>query len=112
LADYAATLSQGQLRALRFRLNPRSHRVRVPQKTTFTRILAKVDAAVVERVLPCWQEQVLGPQPDPFVIVDGKALRHAHVDMVNAVNGHGRWLGSSLIPEDPQRNPRGPPTDR
>lgn len=105
LAHYAATLSQGQLRALRFRLHPRTHRVRAPQKTTFTRLLAQVDAAVVERVLQCWQEQVLGPQPDSLVIVDGKAIRHAHVDIVNAVNGQGRWLGSTLIPEDTNEIP-------
>jgi len=41
-----------------------------------------------------WQEQVLGPSQDKLVIVDGKTLRHAHVELVSAVDGGGRWLGT------------------
>jgi predicted transposase YbfD/YdcC len=44
LADYAATLSQGQLRALRFRLHVRTERVRCPQRTSFQRVLTGVNA--------------------------------------------------------------------
>jgi hypothetical protein len=33
------------------------------------------------------------------VIVDGKTLRHAHVELVSAVNGAGRWLGTVAVPE-------------
>jgi len=61
LADYAATLSQGQLRALRFRLDVRTGRVRCPQRTTFQRVLTGVNAEILERVLLLWQEQVPGP---------------------------------------------------
>jgi hypothetical protein len=39
LADYAATLSQGQLRALKFRCHGRTGRVRCPQRTSFQRVL-------------------------------------------------------------------------
>src|ERR1035438_5599229 len=42
----------------------------------------------------CTQEQVLGPAQDRLVIVDGKTLRHAQVELVSAVNGQGRWLGT------------------
>ena len=49
LADYAAALSQGQLRTLRFRCVPGTRRVRCPERSTFERVLAKVDAAAVER---------------------------------------------------------------
>lgn len=51
LADYAATLSQGQLRALRFPTDRRSGTLRCPGKTTCGRVLAAVDDDVLERVL-------------------------------------------------------------
>jgi hypothetical protein len=41
-----------------------------------------------------WQEQVLGPAQDKRVIVDGKTLRHAQVELVSALNGQGRGLGT------------------
>ena len=99
LADYAATLSQGQLRALRFRLHVRTGRVRCPQRTSFQRVLTGVNAEILERVLLLWQEQVLGPVQDQLVILDGKKIRHAHVESLNAVNGTGRWLGSTKVKE-------------
>lgn len=97
LADYAATLSQGQLRALKFRRWPRTDRMRCPKKSTFERVLAGVQARVLEQVLLLWQEQVLGPGQDKLVIVDGKEIRHAGVEIVNAVDGQGRWLGASVV---------------
>jgi hypothetical protein len=99
LADYAATLSQPQLRALKFRLHPRTKRVRCPERTTFERVLNEVDSNVLEQVLLLWQEQVLGPVQDRLVILDGKEIRHADVESVNAVSGTGRWLGSTLVRE-------------
>ena len=45
------------------------------------------------------QEQLLGPAQDNLVIVDGKTLRHAHLELVSAVNGQGRWLGTVPVPE-------------
>lgn len=98
LADYAATLSQSQLRTLNFRRHPHTGRYRQPQKTTFQRVLAGVDARAVEQVLLLWQEQVLGPAQHQLVLVDGKEIRHADVKLVNAVTETGRWLGASLIP--------------
>jgi hypothetical protein len=99
LADYAATLSQAQLRALRFRTERHTNRVRCPGRTTFQRILTGVDAQVLERVLLLWQAQVLGPAQDRLVILDGKKLRHAGVESVSAVSGAGRWLGSTMVRE-------------
>ena len=72
---------------MRFRCVPGTRRVRCPERTTFARVLAAVDAAVVERALLGWQQQVLGPARDRLVIVDGKALCHANVEGVSAVNG-------------------------
>jgi predicted transposase YbfD/YdcC len=97
LADYAATLSQAQLRALKFRLDPHTRRVRHPERTTFERVLNAVDNTLLEQVLLLWQEQVLGPVQDRLVILDGKAIRHADVESVSAVSGTGRWLGSTLV---------------
>jgi len=99
LADYAATLSQGQLRALGFRLDRHTGRVRCPQRTTFQRVLARVNAQSLERALLLWQEQVLGPVQDRLVILDGKEIRHADVESVSAVSGTGRWLGSTRVRE-------------
>jgi hypothetical protein len=96
LADYADTMSQGQLRALRFRADPHTRQIRCPKKTTFTRILHGVDDALIERVLLRWQDQMLGPRQDRMVIFDGKKVRHAGVEIVNAVDAQGRFLGSVL----------------
>jgi hypothetical protein len=93
LAQYADTLSQEQLRALRFRLDADRH-VRCPKKTTFTRFLHGVQGDALERVLLRWQDQLLGPTQDRLVIIDGKQVRHGGVEIVNAVDGAGRFLGS------------------
>jgi hypothetical protein len=98
LADYADTLSQGQLRALRFRADPHTGDIRCPKKTTFTRILHEVDDDLIERVWLRWQDQILGPRQDRMVIVDGKKVRHAGVEIVNAVDSKGRFLGSVVTP--------------
>jgi predicted transposase YbfD/YdcC len=107
LEDYAATLSQPQLRALRFRQDPHTRRVRHPRRTTFERVLKGVDAARLQRVLLLWQEQVLGPVQDRLVIIDGKAIRHAGVTTLSAVSGTGRWLGSTLVAADSNEIPAG-----
>jgi len=107
LADYAATLSQAQLRALQFRLDPHTLRVRAPQRTTFERVLTAVDAELLQRVLLLWQEQVLGPVQDRLVIIDGKAIRHAGLESLSAVDGTGRWLGSTLVAEGSNEIPAG-----
>ena len=94
LADYADTLSQGQLRALRFRADRHTRKLRCPKKTTFTRVLHEVDEDLLERVLLRWQDQILGPRQDRIVIFEGKKVRHAGVEIVNAVDSQGRFLGS------------------
>lgn len=99
LAEYAATLSQGQLRALGFRTRRGTTRLRCPGESTFKRVLPRVNAGALERALLLWQEQVLGAAQDHLVIVDGKTLRHAHVELVSAVNGAGRWLGTVAVKE-------------
>jgi hypothetical protein len=99
LAEYAATLSQPQLRALGFGLDRHTGRLRCPKASCFARVLAAVDAAAVQRALLLWQDQVLGPTQDRLVILDGKEIRHADVEVVNVTDGTGRWLGSAVVPE-------------
>jgi hypothetical protein len=96
LAKFADTLSQPQLRALGFRQDRRTLRYRCPQKTTFTRVLAQVDAEVLQSVLLNWQRRLTGPIQDSLVIVDGKKMRHGGVEMVNATDGHGQYLGGVM----------------
>lgn len=96
LAHYADTLSPGQLRALKFRRNRHTGLVRCPKKTVFTTLLQEVDDQLIERILLRWQAQILGPPQDPIVIVDGKKVRHAGLEIVNAVDSQGRFLGSVL----------------
>jgi hypothetical protein len=96
LADYADTLSQAQLKALNFRRNKRTLKHRCPRRTTFIRLLASVDAAVLERILLEWQQRLTGPARDNLVIVDGKKLRHSAKEIVNATAGNGQYLGGVL----------------
>jgi hypothetical protein len=98
LANYADTLSSGQLRALKFRRHPHTREVRCPKKTVFTTVLSEVDDDLLERVLLRWQAQILGPPQDQIVIVDGKKVRHAGVEIVNAADSRGRFLGSVVTP--------------
>ncbi len=99
LAEYAATLSPGQLRVLGFRTDQHTGRMRCPGESTFKRMLPQIDATALERALWLGQDQALGPSQDQRVIVDGKTLRHAHVELVSAVNGRGRWLGTGAVQE-------------
>jgi hypothetical protein len=96
LEKYADTVSQPQLRALGFRRDRRTGRHRSPKKTTFTRVLAGVDAQVLERLLLEWQQRLTGAVQDSLVIVDGKKMRHGGVEMVNATNGRGQYLGGVM----------------
>jgi len=56
--------------------------------------LHELDDDLVEWVLLQWQDQILGPRQDRIVIVDGKKVRHGGVEIVNAVDSQGRFLGS------------------
>jgi hypothetical protein len=47
-------------------------------------------------VLLQWQQRLTGPIQDNLVIVDGKKMRHGGVEMVNATNGQGHYLGGVI----------------
>jgi hypothetical protein len=106
LTQYADTLSQGQLRALGFRVD-QERNIRCPKTTTFSRFLYGVDDLALERVLLRWQDQILGPAQDRIVIIDGKKVRHGGVEIVNAVNSQGRFLGSVMTQSKSNEIPAG-----
>jgi hypothetical protein len=99
LALYADTLSQDQLRALRFRRQTGTSVVRCPKKTIFHTLLTSVQAEALEHALLLWQNQLLGPVQDDVVLIDGKKMRAGGVEMVNATTGGGRFLGGRITPD-------------
>jgi len=102
LAQFASTLSQPQMRALRFRRrDKKTGKLTPPGVTTFFRILTEVDTRAVELALLSWQEQLLGPVKDRLLAVDGKQLRHSQGgELVSAIGAEsGRWLGTVLTPD-------------
>jgi len=102
LAQFAKTLSQSQMRALRFRhKDKKTGKLTPPGVTTFFRILNQVDEAALELALLAWQEQVLGPVQDRLIAVDGKKLRHSQGgELVSAIGAEsGRWLGTVRTPD-------------
>jgi hypothetical protein len=101
LAAFAKTLSESQLRALRFRRNNKTGQLRRPGVTTFFRILNEVDELALELALLAWQDQVLGPVQDRIIALDGKQLRHSQGgELVSAIGAQsGRWLGTVRTPD-------------
>jgi len=99
LAAFARKLSQGQLRALGFRMNQRTKRIRCPKETVFFRVLQHVDDDLLEKLLLNWQEKQLGPLQDKIIAIDGKVLRHARdVELVSSFAAEsGRWLGTMAV---------------
>ena len=99
LAAFARTLSQGQLRALGFRMNLKTRRIRCPKETVFFRVLEAVNGDVFEAILLRWQEKMLGPPNDGVIAIDGKVLRHAQgVQLVSSFGVEsGRWLGTIAV---------------
>ena len=84
LAAFAGKLTQAQLRALSS-YRKRDGRYDFPKETTFQRVLANVDAGVLESVLHQWEDSLLGTaarEADELVAIDGKAQLGStpHVD--------------------------------
>ena len=76
LAKLARRLTQAQRRALGIRPNPQG-RFPAPSQSTFSRLLARLDARRLNQVLLAIQAQVRGqPPPDELIVVDGKEPNH------------------------------------
>jgi hypothetical protein len=107
LAAFARKLSQPQVRALGFRCDPRTGRVRCPGESVFQRVLGGLPENKVEEVLLRWQEKILGPVEDTLIAIDGKTLRHAQgTELVSAIGGQtGRWLGTVRVADNSNEIP-------
>jgi hypothetical protein len=86
IASYAKNLTRPQRRALHCWLNPKTNEDEVPSESCFLRVLQGVSAQEVEALTLAWQDQVLGPNTDPLVAIDGKTLKHSGVHLVGAIS--------------------------
>lgn len=99
LAKLARRLTQHQRRALGIRPNPQGF-FPAPSQSTFSRLLAGLDARRLNQVLLDIQAQVRGqPPPDELIVVDGKEPRHGPGDAIlSAVTVPSQfYLGSALV---------------
>jgi hypothetical protein len=99
LAKLARRLTQHQRRALGIRPNPQG-RFPAPSQSTFSRLLAQLDARQLNQVLLDIQAQARGqPPPHELIAVDGKEPRHGPGDAIlSAVTVPSQfYLGSALV---------------
>ena len=99
LAKLARRLTQHQRRALGIRPNGQGY-FPAPSQSTFSRLLAGLDARRLNQVLLDIQTQVRGqPPPDELIVVDGKEPCHGPGDAIlSAVTALSQfYLGSALV---------------
>jgi hypothetical protein len=103
IAEWAAGLTQKQLKRLRARYNPRTACFEPPSEPTIRRILQSADVASIDASLSDW---LLGlSAPGGAVAVDGKSLRRAvredgsRVHLLSAfLHGQGVTVAQREIP--------------
>jgi len=103
IAEWAARLTQSQLRRLRARYNPTTRRFEPPSEPTIRRILQSADVARIDASLSDW---LLGlSAPGEAVAVDGKCVRRAvredgsRVHLLSAfLQGQGVTVAQREIP--------------
>ena len=99
LAKLARRLTQHQRRALGIRPNPQGF-FPAPSQSTFSRLLAGLDARRLNQILLEIQIQVRGqPPPEELIAVDGKEPGHGPGDAIlSAVTVPSQfYLGSALV---------------
>jgi len=99
LAKLARRLTQHQRRALGIRPTPQSF-FPAPSQSTFSRLLARLDAPRLNQTLLEVQAQVRGqPPPNELIVVDGKEPNHGPGDAIlSAVTVPSQfYLGSALV---------------
>ena len=75
ISEYAARLTQTQLKRLRAYFDRRQQRFVAPSEPTFRRVLQQVDPVALEQAFSAWV-QVSAPADEPLAI-DGKTLKGA-----------------------------------
>jgi len=78
ISEYAARLSQVQLKRLRAYFNRKKQRFIAPSEPTFRRVLQQVDPVALEQAFSAWV-QASAPADEPLA-VDGKTLKGARRD--------------------------------
>jgi hypothetical protein len=86
IASYAKNLTQPQRRALHCWFNPKTEDYDVPSESCFLRVLQGISPLEVEAITLAWQDQVLGPNTDPLVAIDGKTVKHSGVHLAGAIS--------------------------
>jgi len=86
IASYAKNLTRPQRRALHCWMNEKTGEYEVPSESCILRVLQGVDALKVESITLAWQDDVLGPNTDPLVAIDGKTVKHSGVHLVGAIS--------------------------
>ncbi len=86
IANYAQNLTRPQRRALHCWYDEDTQEYEVPSESCFLRVLQNVSPLEVESIMLQWQDDVLGPNDDLLVAIDGKKLRHSGVHLVGAVS--------------------------
>ena len=92
ISEYAARLTQPQLKRLRAYFDRRQQRFVAPSEPTFRRVLQQVDPVALEQAFSAWV-QASAPADEPLAI-DGKTLKGAR-------RGDGRQthLLAALFPQ-------------
>jgi hypothetical protein len=99
LAKFVRGFSDAQRRALGIRRNPQG-RYPSPSQSTFCRVLQRVDADKVQKMILAFQEQVRGPAPrEELVVFDGKEPKHGGGQgVLSAISVPSQWyLGSAIV---------------
>jgi len=86
VASYARNLTRPQRRALHCWFNSKTNEYEVPSESCFLRVLQGVSPLAVESLTLAWQDQVLGPNTDPLVAIDGKTLKHSGGHLAGAIS--------------------------
>lgn len=101
-AKFAKSLSQSQRRAVGINRRPGSGRYGAPDQSTFSRMMSRVDAGIVEKVLLEWQTQIRGPAPgNEIIAMDGKIPAcGGGKNVVTAIASPSQYyLGCAITPE-------------
>jgi hypothetical protein len=86
ISSYARNLTRPQRRALHCWFNEKTGEYEVPSESCFLRVLQGVSALEVEATTIAWQDDVLGPNTDPLVAIDGKTAKHSGVHLTGAIS--------------------------
>jgi hypothetical protein len=86
IASYAKNLTRPQRRALHCWFNEKTKEYEVPSESCFLRVLQGVESLEVESITLAWQDEVLGPNTDPLVAIDGKTVKHSGVHLAGAIS--------------------------